>query len=87
MNFQPVRDKVLIEPDKRKEKTEGGLIIPDKAQKDEGRGTVIAVSADIENPCVKPGDKVIYTMGRKFDIEQDGKIFHNINYDDIEAKM
>ena len=87
MNFKPVRDKVLIEPEKPKEVTESGIYIPDKAQKFEGRGTVIAVSPDIENPCVDVGDKVIYTMGRKFDIEEDGKVFHNVNHDDIEAKF
>jgi chaperonin GroES len=87
MNYVPIGGRVCILPEKRKEKTEGGLIIPDKAQKDEGRGIIQSVSGDIENPQIKAGDKVIYNLGRVFALEQEGVLYHVVNYEEVYAVL
>jgi co-chaperonin GroES (HSP10) len=78
---------VVILPDPKKTETEGGLIIPDKAQRDEGRGTVVKVSPDIPNPGLVEGDRVMYTMGRVFPLEQEGHLYHVISYEEIILKI
>ncbi len=50
--------RILIKPDPTEEVTEGGILLPDIAQKKPLRGTVAAVSPDCDE--LKVGDKVIY---------------------------
>jgi chaperonin GroES len=73
----PVGDKVLILPDPKEEKTAGGIIIPDNAQKKVNRGTVAAVSAAIEwvneETKLNPGDKVLYAPAAGTPVEINGK--------------
>lgn len=40
--FQPVFDRILVEPVMTKDKTAGGIIIPDSAKIEETRGKVVA---------------------------------------------
>lgn len=69
MKIKPLADYVLIEPEKEKEKTAGGILLPDSA--DKGRpeqGKVIAVGPGKTNSQgkvapmeVKKGDKVLFS--------------------------
>lgn len=43
MGFQPLQDWALIEPSEAKEKTAGGLFIPDTAKEKPAEGKVLAV--------------------------------------------
>ena len=43
MNVQPIGERVLIKVRKQKEKTQGGLYIPESAQENKKEGEVIAV--------------------------------------------
>src|SRR5206468_10622443 len=58
MGIQPLQDWVLIEPSEAKEKTVGGVVIPDTAKEKPVEGRVLAVGKGRwETPEQKPGNK------------------------------
>jgi chaperonin GroES len=58
MGIQPLQDWVLIEPSEAKEKTAGGLFIPDTAKEKPVEGKVLAVGKGrLETPEKKRGSK------------------------------
>ena len=58
MRIQPLHDWVLIEPSEAKEKTAGGLYIPDAAKEKPVEGKVLAVGKGrLEAPEKKWGSK------------------------------
>lgn len=77
MNIKPLSNNVIIEPieeEKKEEKTEGGIIIPETARKDDNerpaKGKVVAVGPGLmtENNerlemSVKVGDEVLFDGG------------------------
>jgi len=67
MSFQPLYDRVAVEPLEQEEKTAGGIIIPDSAKEKPLEGKVIAVgqgtrkeNGDLVALEVKVGDIVLY---------------------------
>jgi chaperonin GroES len=69
MKFEPVGNRVLIEQVKAKQKTDGGIILPDVAQEVPQIGTVVAlgkilpevtINTTIKRFPFKEGDKVLY---------------------------
>ncbi|MFA5009188.1 MAG: co-chaperone GroES [Candidatus Paceibacterota bacterium] len=68
MNIKPISDHIVIEPLKAEEKTKGGILLPQSAEKDrQEQGKVIAVgpgkitsSGKIIPMQVKTGDKVLF---------------------------
>lgn len=57
-------DRVLVQPDTAREKTRGGIIIPDTAKDSPMRGTVVALGEGTkEKPVlsVQMGEKVMYS--------------------------
>jgi chaperonin GroES len=79
MKFKPLGDYVLVSHTKEKEKTSGGIIIPDTAKEKPQEGTVIAVGPGrrikdgnriaVE---VKKGDKVLFGKYAGTEIKLDG---------------
>lgn len=74
--LSPLGDRVVVQVDKAEATTEGGIIIPDKAQERPLRGTVIAVGPGRILDCgsqtpvrVDNGAKVIFPTyaGHKFE--------------------
>ena len=61
-NIKPLADRVLVEPIAKKEKTVGGIIIPDTAHDKANTGIVVAIGPGTkDNPMVvKVGDTVLY---------------------------
>lgn len=67
MSYHTLNDRVVVKLDKAKEKTEGGLYIPENAQEGEpGLGTVMAISEGVITDGgkfrplgVKVGDRVL----------------------------
>jgi chaperonin GroES len=58
MGMQPLQDWALIEPSEAKDKTTGGLFIPDTAKEKPVEGKVLAVGKGRwETPEKKPGGK------------------------------
>ena len=66
--LKPIGDRVLVRPSKAEEKTTGGILLPDSAQKRPQEGAVLAVGSGrlLDNGkrvpvSVKVGDIVIYS--------------------------
>ena len=91
MKFKPLHDRVLIEVLDSSEKTAGGIIIPDTAQKKPQEGKVVAVGgggAKTEDgkliPMdVKVGDKVLFGKWSGTEIKIDGKEYSIMKESDI----
>lgn len=75
----PLGNKVIIKPEVLGEvTTEGGLIIKEQ-RIGFHKATVIAVSPDLLDPRIKPGDNVLFEPGAGTDTE-DGLV---VNYGNI----
>lgn len=66
--LKPLGDRVLVRPSKAEERTSGGILLPDTAQKKPQEGEVLAVGSGkvLDNGkrvpvSVKVGDTVIYS--------------------------
>lgn len=62
VKFEPLADRVLVEPSPAEEKTAGGIIIPDTAKEKPQRGKIVAVGKGTKDEpmVVKEGDSVLY---------------------------
>lgn len=78
--IRPLLDKVAIRRELGKDKTDGGLFIPENAKEKTCEGTVLAVGpgrfaqngARIE-PAVKVGDKVLFSKYGGTEVKLDGE--------------
>lgn len=66
-------NKILVEPVKRQETTQGGLIIPVVVNKNVEEGVVLSVSSDVLH--INRGDTILYPSGAGIPITID-----NVNY-------
>jgi chaperonin GroES len=65
MGLRPLGDRVLVEREKPKDKTPGGLHLPDAAQEVPQRGKVIKLPAEIKNwrnPGLEVGQTVVFSQ-------------------------
>ena len=93
MNIKPLSDHILIEPIKKEEKTKGGILLPDTAEKEKPEeGRVIAVgpgrklsSGKIIPIDVKTGQKVLFTKYGPNEIKVDDKEYLIAREEDILA--
>ena len=83
MNLQPLGDRVVVEREEAKEKTAGGIVLPDTAKDKPQKGKVIAVGdgrvtkdGKRRELQVKVGDHVLFTSyaGEEFKIEGEQKV-------------
>lgn len=87
----PLGDRVLIEADKARSESKGGIIIPDTAKEKPLRGRVLAVGPGrtedgvLVPMRVKAGDVVLYTRYAGHDIEVDGEEYKIVDERDILA--
>ena len=77
VNFKPLADRVLVEPEAAEEKTASGIIIPDTAKEKPQKGKIIAVGEGTTDHKmnVKVGDRVLYGKysGTELTIEEIGR--------------
>lgn len=78
--LRPLADHVVIRPATPKERTEGGIIIPDNAQEVPMRGTVLAVGpgrtepgVGTITPAVTVGDDVLFGRYAGVEVALDGE--------------
>ena len=85
--FNPLGNRVLIEPIAAEEKTAGGIFIPENAREQCDKGIVIKVgSGKKDEPMtVKVGDKVLFAHGAGMQIKIDGKDMLHMVEDNILA--
>lgn len=81
MNLHPLDDHIVVDPKKPEEVTKGGIVIPERSQRREQFGTVLAVgpgrlleSGSRAALSMKVGDTVVYgRYGAGDPVEIDGK--------------
>ncbi len=80
MKFRPLHDRVVIRRLSPKEKTSGGIIIPDTAQEKPMEGEVVAVGPGARNEQgqivaldVKAGDRILFGKWSGTEVKLDGE--------------
>lgn len=75
-------DRVLIKPDKKEEKTSGGIILPDSSRKDRPEGTIIMIgegrllpNGEYSGMKLKEGMHVAYEQYAGQTIAIDGELY------------
>ena len=88
--FEPIADKVVVKVIDGNETTEGGVILPDIAQEDTMRATVISVGPGAimldGNYCkmqTKPGDIIVYPKLASKKVEYRGEEYLMLKENDI----
>jgi len=77
--------RVLVEPFEAKDKTSGGIYIPDTAKERLQEGEVIAVAKDATDE-VAVGDHVIYKEFAGTEVKIEGQDYILLTEDDLLAK-
>ncbi len=93
MQIKPISDHVLIEPIKGEEKSKGGILLPETAEKERPeQGKIIAAGPGKRDETgkiipleVKPGDKVLFTKYGPNEIKVDDKEYLIAKEEDILA--
>ena len=85
MKIQPVNGRILVKPFEAKDKTSGGLYLPDTAKEKLQEGKVIAVAKDATDE-VTVGDHVVYKEFAGTEIKIEGKSYILLTEDDLLAK-
>lgn len=68
--MRPLGNRIIIIPDKPKEQTDAGLVIPVSSQQAPRTGVVEKIGEDVK--VIKPGDRVVYSEHAGTTIEVDG---------------
>lgn len=85
MKLQPMHGRVLVKAREAKEKTAGGIYIPDTAKERLQEGNVVAVANDATDE-VAVGDRVIYKEFGGTEVRVDGEDYILFTEDDLLAK-
>ena len=85
MKIQPVNGRILVKPFEAKDKTSGGLYLPDTAKEKLQEGKVIAVAKDATDE-VTVGDHVVYKEFAGTEIKIEGEGYILLTEDDLLAK-
>jgi chaperonin GroES len=80
MKFRPLHDRVVVRRLEAKEKTAGGIIIPDTAKEKPMEGEVIAVGPGARDEAgklvpldVKDGDRILFGKWSGTEVKLDGE--------------
>ena len=80
MALKPLHDRVLVKRTESKEKTAGGLIIPESAKEKPSEGEVVACgegarkdSGELIEMAVKPGDRILFGKWSGTEVTVDGQ--------------
>jgi len=84
MRIKPLGERIVVKALKQKEKTEGGIYLPETASKDKPqRGEVIAVGSDFKG--VKMGDWVIFRKHGGTEVKLEDEEYLVLEKDDVFA--
>ena len=95
MDLKPLRDRVMVKPREKDEKTKGGIYLPDTASKDKPtEGEVVAVGTGVLNKKgdlvaleLKKGDRVLYSEYAGTEVNLHGDKYLILRQDDILAVL
>ena len=85
MKLQPIKGRILVKPFEAKDKTSGGIYLPDTAKEKLQEGKVIAVAEDATDE-VAVGDRVIYKQFGGTEVKIEGEDYILLTEDDLLAK-
>ncbi len=92
MKIQPLADRVVIEVLEAREKTKGGIVLPDTAKEKPQEGKVVAIGkgrvaedGKVVPLEVKVGDKILYGKYTGTEVNIDEKEFLIMKEEDILA--
>ena len=85
MKLNPIYGRVVVKPLEAKEKSSGGIYIPDTAKEKLQEGDVVAVADDATDEVVV-GDHVIYKEFGGKEVKIEGKDYVILTEDDLLAK-
>ncbi len=92
MRIKPLGDRVLIKPSEEKEKTKGGIVLPDTAKERPQEGEIVAVGEGKRTDdgkviplSLKVGDKVLYGKYSGTEITVDGEEYLIMREEDVLA--
>jgi len=92
MKIKPLGDRVLIKPSEEKEKTKGGIVLPDTAKEKPQEGEIIAVGEGRKTEdgktiplTLKVGDRVLYGKYSGTEITIDGEEYLIMREEDVLA--
>jgi len=85
MKLRPINARILVKPSKTKEKTSGGIYLPDTAKEKLQEGEVIAVAKDATDE-VAVGDYIIYKEFGGTEVKIEGEDYILLTEDDLLAK-
>ncbi|SRR5579883_1140078 len=89
-NLRPLHDRVIVLPQEAEHKTQGGIVIPDTADKDKPmRGKIIAIGSGkfvdgkTQPMQVKIGDEVLFGKYSGTSVKLEGKEYLVMREEDI----
>lgn len=92
MNIKPLGDRVVLKAVEQKEKTVGGIVLPDSAKEKPVQGEIVAVgegrlleNGTKVNMSVQVGDKVIYDKYAGREVKMDNVEYLILSEKDILA--
>lgn len=92
--FTPIEDRVLVQPSAAETTSDSGIVLPDSAQEQPNRGTVVAAGPGrrmkdgkrAEMPVAK-GDEVVFGPYAGTKVELNGTEYKILRADEILAKI
>ena len=85
MKIQPINGRILVKPFEAKDKTSGGIYLPDTAKEKLQEGEVIAVAEDATDE-VAVGNRIIYKELGGTEVKVEGEDYILLIEDDLLAK-
>ena len=93
MKIKPLSNNIIIEAIKEEEKTKGGILLPQTAEKDRPQqGKVVAVGPGKTNSqgkvipmSIKKGDTILFSKYGPHEIKVDNKDYLVLSQDDVLA--
>jgi len=85
MSLQPINGRILVKPLEAKDKTSGGIYLPDTAKEKLQEGEVVAVAEDATDEVVV-GDRIIYKELGGTEVKIEGEDYILLTEDDLLAK-
>jgi len=85
MKLRPINGRIVVRPFEAKEKTAGGIYVPDTAKGKLQEGEVIAIAEDATEE-IAMGDRVIYKEFSGTEIKIDDEDYILFTEDDLLAK-
>jgi len=85
--LEPLLDRIIVEPVKKEDRTESGIILPDTAQ-DTGapqQASVVEVGKDCES--IEKGDTVLFAKFTGIEVQYEGRTLMVIPEKEILARV